>query len=226
MARRRITPPLPSASAPRGDDTRQALIAAAQSAFAARGFDAVSLREIAEGSGINPALVGYHFGHKEGLYLAVFEHIVAQLRERVGARVEGVEALLAAPRKASRQQLLEVMGALTDNMLVLLASDDSADWARLIVREQLAPSAAFEVLYEGFMGRVLRLLTALCRRLRPHDDETTSRLIVATLLGQLMVFRVARTGVLRHMQWRRIGAAELAAVQARVRANFAALLQE
>jgi AcrR family transcriptional regulator len=41
--------------------------------FARAGFGSAKLREIAEAADVNPALIGYHFHTKEGLYLAAFE---------------------------------------------------------------------------------------------------------------------------------------------------------
>ena len=78
----------------RGDATREALISSATELFSAQGFSSVSTRELAERSGINQALIGYHFGNKEGLYLAVFEHIRDRVRERVGPMAEAARALL------------------------------------------------------------------------------------------------------------------------------------
>ena len=219
-------PPDTSASTPRGEDTREALLLAATTVFARAGFDGVSLREVAEAAKVNQALIGYHFGSKEGLYLAVFERIAAQIRAAVCTSLDGIETVLGAKPAADRHALLGSVVALTDAMLGVLASERSAPWAQLIAREQQAPTAAFTLLYDAFMGRVLSLLTRLVRKLKPRESDLSARLLVATILGQVMVFRVARAGVLRHMQWQQIGATELAAVQARMRRNLEALLAE
>jgi TetR/AcrR family transcriptional regulator, regulator of cefoperazone and chloramphenicol sensitivity len=48
---------------------------AATALFAARGFDAVTVREIAAAAGVSAALVIHHFGSKEGLRRAIDEHV-------------------------------------------------------------------------------------------------------------------------------------------------------
>ncbi|MFT7177522.1 MAG: AcrR family transcriptional regulator, partial [Halioglobus sp.] len=64
----------------RGEKTREALLTAAMDAFGRAGFDAASNRAIADSAGVNQALIGYHFGGKRGLYLAMFEHISEQMQ--------------------------------------------------------------------------------------------------------------------------------------------------
>lgn len=52
---------------------------------------------------MNSALIGYHFGGKHGLYLAVFEHLARELRARLHPTAEAVAGLLAQepPRAAA-----------------------------------------------------------------------------------------------------------------------------
>jgi hypothetical protein len=60
--------------------------------------------------------------------------------------------------------------------------------------------------------------------LRPGLSVEEARLMVITIMGQVLVFRFARAGLLRHLEWERIGEHELAAIRARVRQNFSHLL--
>ena len=54
---------------PGNQDTREAILAAAKQAFAERGYDKASIRQIATGAGVDPALVHHYFGTKEQLFL-------------------------------------------------------------------------------------------------------------------------------------------------------------
>ncbi len=214
----------------RGDSTREALLSAAIACFARDGFGAASLRGIADTAGVNPALIAYHFRSKEGLYLAAFSHIVTQIRQRLDPIAEEIATVLALPEESSsqsalRERYLAALWRLSDAMVSLMAQEQSAAWSLLITREQQYPTAAFALLYDGFMARILELVTRLVQRLSPAKSATEARLTVITLLGQVMVFRFARAGMLRHLGWEQVGAAELTAIQAQIRDNIARLFE-
>jgi AcrR family transcriptional regulator len=54
---------------PGKQDTREAILEAAREAFAERGYDGASIRLIAAGAGVDPALVHHYFGTKNQLFL-------------------------------------------------------------------------------------------------------------------------------------------------------------
>ncbi|MFK3982161.1 TetR family transcriptional regulator [Micromonospora sp. NPDC050397] len=58
---------------PGNPDTREAILASARDAFAERGFDGASIRTIAAGAGVDPALVHHYFGAKDKLFVAVMK---------------------------------------------------------------------------------------------------------------------------------------------------------
>ncbi|GAA3290196.1 hypothetical protein GCM10020295_03980 [Streptomyces cinereospinus] len=53
--------------------TRETILAAARACFAERGFDATSMRRIAEAAGVDQALVHHFYGTKESLFLQALE---------------------------------------------------------------------------------------------------------------------------------------------------------
>jgi AcrR family transcriptional regulator len=55
---------------PGKQDTREVILAAARETFAARGYDAASVRQIAAAAGVDPALIHHYFGTKEDLFTA------------------------------------------------------------------------------------------------------------------------------------------------------------
>jgi TetR/AcrR family transcriptional regulator len=94
-------------SAPRRDPegSRRQLLDAAERLFAARGYDATSLQEIAREAGLSRGAPHYFFGSKDGLYRAVLERALAPVseqarlaRERVGAAGSPPEAGAAIAR--------------------------------------------------------------------------------------------------------------------------------
>lgn len=82
---------------PGQQNTRQAILAAAREAFGERGYDGATIRAIADGAGVDPALVHHYFGTKQRLFLAtvqppidpaeVIPRVVAGGAEGLGARL-------------------------------------------------------------------------------------------------------------------------------------------
>lgn len=63
--------PAPAERQVDGDRTRAALLDSALEEFAAKGFAGARVRDIAARAGVSKDLIAYHFGSKDGLYLAV-----------------------------------------------------------------------------------------------------------------------------------------------------------
>ena len=70
--------------------TRDAVFHAAARLFSVKGFEGVSVDDIAEAAGVNKAMIYYHFADKLALYRA----IVADMLQALGARVT---AIVSAP---------------------------------------------------------------------------------------------------------------------------------
>ena len=89
---------------PSVEGSRDKLLAAAEDLFAARGYNGVSVRDIAAASGVNSALVGYYFGGKLGLLNEVYlRHITPLNQERSRLLKECIQA----PNGPNLEQLLE-----------------------------------------------------------------------------------------------------------------------
>ena len=58
---------------PGGADTRTALLAAARTEFADRGYDGATVRAIADRAGVDAAMVNHWFGGKESLFTAALD---------------------------------------------------------------------------------------------------------------------------------------------------------
>jgi AcrR family transcriptional regulator len=205
---RRQRPASPAAKATRraGDtDTRARLIASGLDVFGRQGFEGASTRAIARGAGANLAAIVYHFGSKEGLHLAVAEHVAGEILSRIGSTLaEIAKPESAAGPAAARAALKLLVATFVD---VMLGDAEAEHWARFIVREQMQPTAAFDVMYR-FMGNAALVATRLTAVALGRREDATVRIRVFTFLGQVLVFRVANALVLRRMAWREIGLRE------------------
>jgi AcrR family transcriptional regulator len=72
---------MPEPGKRRGEQTREAILNAAEAIFAEHGFDGARIDTIAEVSGYNKTLIFRYFGDKLGLYAAVLKRIDAQAIE-------------------------------------------------------------------------------------------------------------------------------------------------
>jgi AcrR family transcriptional regulator len=93
--------------------TREAILRSARSQFAKRGYDRTTIRAIAAGAGVDPALVSHFFGSKQQLFLSVVElpfepdivlpSLVAGDRAQVGERLARfIVSVLEDPDARSR----------------------------------------------------------------------------------------------------------------------------
>lgn len=60
---------------------KQRLVQVAMQLFAEKGFDGITVRDIASAAGVSVGLINHHFGSKEGLREAVDAHFLTQFAE-------------------------------------------------------------------------------------------------------------------------------------------------
>jgi AcrR family transcriptional regulator len=87
----------------RKPNMREAILTAAEELFATNGFNAVSVRDIAQAAGANPGSVTYHFKTKDGLLLEIYQRHCGPMNLRRS------ELLGAASRVRDLQDRLEAI---------------------------------------------------------------------------------------------------------------------
>ena len=108
------------------EETRRRIVDVALALFAARGYEGVSVRDIAEGAGAVHGLIRHHFGSKEGVWRAVVD--VA------GAEYEGALRPLIADAAAAPEE--EAVGAAAEIVRgVVLVSARHPGIASLLAHE-------------------------------------------------------------------------------------------
>jgi AcrR family transcriptional regulator len=207
----------------RGAETRAQLIEAALDVFGRLGYEGATTREIAKAANANLAAIVYHFGGKEALHVAVAEYVEASILAKVGSTLAAVaEPAATASPEAARAALHRHISAIID---AILGSAEVERWARFIVREQLQPTAAFEVIYR-FQSYALNIATRLLAKItgQAPDDETV-KLRVMTVLGQIVIFGIVPALVLRRMRWTAIGEREREVIKQIILENVDAFLK-
>ena len=72
--------------------TRDAVFAAAAALFSSRGFDGVSMDDIARDAGVNKAMIYYHFADKLALYRSIVGEALQTMSATIGALAGSAEA--------------------------------------------------------------------------------------------------------------------------------------
>ena len=170
--------PSPARKMPRGRMTaaerREQLIAIARHAFAERGYDGVSVEEIAARAAVSKPVVYEHFGGKEGLYAVVVDREVQQL---LGTMREALTA-------TSQRMLLEqATFALLDYV------ESSSDGFRILVRD--SPPGSGTGTYVSIISDTVTRVEGIL------GDQFAARGFdpkVAPLYAQMLVGMVGTTG--------------------------------
>ena len=121
---------MPTTTVEPAPDTRARITSAALHVFAARGFDAATIKEITDIAGANVASVNYYFRSKDDLLLHVLETSLRQVNEARLAAIERWER----DRSSPDDRVLALARAFVTPM-VLLGRDETG--ARALVRLML-----------------------------------------------------------------------------------------
>lgn len=209
----------------RGERTRQRLIDAGVEIFGRYNFEATTTRMLAERAGVNLAAIPYHFNSKEGLYHAVVRHIVEQAAAAYRPAVAEINEKLAKS-DCSGSECFAMLAKILNTMIsIILGTPEAKSWAGIILREQMEPTAAFDIIYQGIMLPVLQCCLALVARIlhrQPEDPETMLRVIA--IVGQILIFRFSREAVIRSLHWKGYTQQEIEIVQSLVERHARAIL--
>ena len=157
---------------PGNQDTREAILAAAREAFAEKGFDGASIRAIATGAGVDPALVHHYFGTKDELFLAT-----------VGAPLDPGVIVASVVDGGSLDDLPE---RLLRTFLSIWDNPVTGTAGLAIVRSGLQHDLSARMLRELLTTRILRrVLTRL--PIDPAEAPMRGALVATQMIGLVMI---------------------------------------
>ncbi len=166
--------------------TKKRILEAAGEIFGTKGFKDATIRTIARDAKVNIAAINYHFRDKEGLYGAVLEEAFHLGFTRFPANMD-----LAA--NADPQQRLK---AFIRAMFYRLQSKEG--WGgiggrgRLIARELLDPSPAFEAVLDRYINPHKDLLVAIIIDIMGTDPGPEKFMPCAiSIIGQCIYYALA-----------------------------------
>ncbi len=161
--------------------TRRLLLTAAEELFAERGVAGASTDEIAKRSGVNKAMISYHFGGKEQLYAAIVE-------ENVGRAVPLLEELI--PADLSAQDKLRQFIRIFAQMHI-----EKASLSVILLRELLAGGPLIDSVFREKLFRVFRVMGEI---LKQGERERTLRKVSpveahTSMIGALLFYFATRS---------------------------------
>lgn len=149
---------------------RERLLDTARDLFAARGYAATSLRQVALGAGVTPALTHYYFKDKAGLFDAV-------ARERIAPLVNGIEAALEGHRP-------DVVTALAGFVQQFTQVSSRHPWLPQLLLRELADVAGPATQVMRRLAERLHSLVAAGQASRAIRSDLRAEAIVLSVLSQ------------------------------------------
>jgi AcrR family transcriptional regulator len=153
---------------PRHERERQTLDTA-HALFAARGYAAVTMDEVAAEVGVTKPLLYNYFGNKERLYLACMEPAAEALLATVLAAVERT----STPTEALRSGM---------HAFFAFLDEDRAAW-RVLFDETLPVSGEIAVRVAGYRERLAELVTAAIVTQTPAPPHAEVEALSTTIMG-------------------------------------------
>ncbi|MBV8814567.1 MAG: CerR family C-terminal domain-containing protein [Verrucomicrobia bacterium] len=194
---------------------RARLIEAAAEIFGTYNLEGATTRQLAQQAGVNQAAIPYYFGGKEGLYLATMEHFFTVHTPRIQVLVAEIESRLSSER-VTQTEALDLLKELLERLLeILLRQQTNRSFGRIIIREQMQPTKAFDLIYDRVIRHVHETISALLAVIL--DREPTDRLVILRaqmVVGQVLIFLSGRETIRRRLNLTGYSEAEFAEIKA------------
>lgn len=155
---------------PGRQDTREAILAAARTAFAEKGFDGASIRHIAGEAGVDPALVHHYFGTKDQLFVAAMDFPLDPAKILPQVAAGGIDGL--------GERLVRMFITIWDGP----AGKAGVALVRSAMRSDLAARLLREFLTTQVLRRVLDHLD-----IDPAEVPTRGNLVASQMIGLAVV---------------------------------------
>lgn len=171
------------------NDCRAALIKIATPLFSEKGFNGVSVREIASRAGVNLSMISYYFGGKEGLYGAVLNEQFSVLH-----RVAEIAQMDADPLKKIEFYVRATVVRYRQNPYLL----------RFYTSELTNPTSCFATIVKPAIQGVVKILQEFFadglshRQFREGLDPTDTALALAGMINFYFLLEPASGELVDH----------------------------
>jgi TetR/AcrR family transcriptional regulator len=124
--------------------TRDTILRSAERLFAEKGFELTTVREIAQDSGVNVAMIYYYFKTKEGLHQEIIEESFSHLYHSL---TEGIDE-----GKGPEEKIHDVIKVYVEFLY------SHKDLHRIILRETVSQSGHIEMIVKKYVSKNFNLV--------------------------------------------------------------------
>lgn len=180
------------------EERRDAILVAALPIFAAKGFDAVTTREVAEAAGVSEALLYRHFDSKRQMYEAIQNVCVVratQDAQRIESLPDSTSTLVLSIYAIMRN--IQIVGA--EN------TDDATNMPRLVMRSLLTDGAfsrqmmqAAESMWRPKLERCIRVAIAAGDVVNEFDPACLGVFFAQHISAAMMYYGLPKGGTVSY----------------------------
>ena len=162
-------------------DTHRRLLDAAATLFARHGYRKTTVRAICDAADANISAVKYHFGNKEELYNATFDHARARSNETNPYVLMDKDRNFHADEPPERRLYLFIRTMLEHQF----RNGQPTELTQLMSHEMMHPTSALDRLIEVSVKRVYAGLIQIIKDLAPKDTtDKQARMLAMSVSAQ------------------------------------------
>lgn len=194
-------------------NAKERLLEAAIDVFGKYGFNGATTRMIAQKAGVNISAIPYYFKGKEGLYHAVIEHISKIIQAQIQTTLQSIEERFKANNVKSKEATALLEKLLSGIINFILGSAQAPRFMRIILREQLDPSGAYDTIYGCVMAPVITAIAKMVTVITCVATKREAHLRAVMVMGQILSFRIAKETIVRLLDVKGYTAEETAEIK-------------
>lgn len=188
---------------PRGEETKQRVIAAAVEIFGRQGFAGTSTRDIAAAASVNTPAIQYYFDGKLGLYNACVDQLTCRVWHRIAPAVRACQESVAAG--AALDSIIASLGEVQSCLIDSFFSDHEGHAIRRLLAWEDAENG--ENTSEKFMkDRIGLPIFETFKKVVDHIVATPmppieKEMHALSMMGVSMIFHFNQSRVMDMLNW-------------------------
>lgn len=171
-------------------NTKDKIIQTGIRLFAKNGYEATTMRMIANDAGINIALISFYFGNKENFYKSVLEYVANDISPYYNSVYNKIEVLKREKGFIDKEEALDLIVQLVNLQLYIALNQQEPwpDYVSLLYWEQRHPPEGNSPFTEKVTLEVEDTLSFLLTQYEPSLDYRKASIISRFINGGIISF--------------------------------------